>query len=81
MKRKQLTNKERSKLRQKLGITLNLWAQRVADLEYAKRIGVPEAAVKLDFCRQEHTKVQKALRELDRGVRLQRVWVRGTSNI
>lgn len=73
-----LSSKERqarSKLRQALGLKLNVWAQRVKDMEIALALGKPEAAKKMDFSRQEHAKAQQALRELDKGFRMQRVWV------
>lgn len=73
--------KYRSKQRQKLGLKLALWRQRVCDMEIALARGAPDAAKKMAFCRQEQAKAEKALRNLEVGARLQRVWASGTSEM
>jgi hypothetical protein len=71
----------RSKHRQKLGLKLALWRQRVKDMEVAQARGAPDAAKKMAFCRQEQAKAEKAMRKLEVGVRLQRVWASGRSEM
>lgn len=44
-------------------------------MEIALALGKPGAASKMEFSRQEHAKAQQALRDLDQGFRMQRVWV------
>jgi hypothetical protein len=67
--------------KQKLSIKLALWRQRVKDMEIALSLGAPDTAQKMAFCRQEQAKAEKALRNLEVGVRLQRVWASGTSKV
>jgi predicted nucleic acid-binding Zn-ribbon protein len=67
----------RSKQRQALNLELDVWVQRERDMEVAiaqGQAGVPE---KVDFIRQEQTKLRKALRGLDRGFGKQRAWSQG----
>jgi hypothetical protein len=71
----------RSKHRQKLGLKLALWRQRMKDMEVALARGVADAATKMAFCRQEQAKAEKALRKLEVGARLQRVWASGRSEM
>ena len=68
---------KRSQERQKLSSTLALWEQRVKDMTHALRLGAPDAAAKLEFCKKERNQAAAKMFELDRGAAKQRIWARG----
>lgn len=73
-----ITAKERerrSKLRQELNVKLNVWLQRVKDMQVLQRD--PGNAEKITFVQQEIVKIEKELHDLDFGFRYQRAWVKG----
>jgi hypothetical protein len=58
------------------GQQLARWAQNIRDLEgtLLSNPGDPELLEKLAFCRQEHTKCQRTMHELDRPTYRQQHW-------
>jgi hypothetical protein len=68
---------DRSKLRQALNKELAVWDQRVKDMEIALLLKAPGAAEKMLFVRQEKAKLQRKLKDLDRGFGRQRAWSQG----
>ena len=67
----------RSKLRQALNKELEVWDQRVKDMEIAQILKAPGVAEKLLFVKQEQAKLQRKLKDLDRGFGRQRAWSQG----
>ena len=68
---------DRSKRRQTLSRELRVWLQKEKDMEIALVLGVKGVPEKVAFIRQEQAKLRKALRDLDRGVSIQRAWANG----
>jgi hypothetical protein len=71
------TRQDRSKLRQALNKELEVWDQRVKDMEIAQILKAPGVAEKLLFVKQEQAKLQRKLKDLDRGFGRQRAWSQG----
>jgi len=67
----------RSQRRKSLNEELCVWLQREKDMAVAFDLCAEDRAEKLVFIRQEQAKLQKALRDLDRGFRRQRAWSQG----
>ena len=75
-----ITAKERerrSKLRQETHEKLEVWYQRLKDMEIAKALGETEVLERISFIEQEIAKANEEMRVLDKGLRRQRVWANG----
>jgi len=79
-----ITAKERerrSKLRQEIHEKLEVWHQRLKDMEIAKALGETGVLEKISFIGQEIAKANEEMRVLDKGLKRQRVWVSGRAFI
>ena len=75
-----ITAKERerrSKLRQETHAKLEVWHQRLKDMEIAKALGETEVLERISFIEQEIAKANEEMRVLDRGLKWQRAWANG----
>ena len=75
-----ITAKERerrSKLRQEIHARLEVWYQRLKDMEIAKALGETWVLERISFIEQEIAKANEEVRILDRGFKRQRVWANG----
>ena len=75
-----ITAKERerrSKLRQETHAKLEVWHQRLKDIEIAKALGETGVPERISFIEQEIAKANEEMRILDKGLRRQRVWANG----
>jgi len=75
-----ITSKERerrSKLRQETHAKLEVWHQRLKDMEVSKALGETGVPERILFIEQEIAKANEEVRILDRGFKRQRVWANG----
>jgi len=72
-----ITAKERerrSKLRQEIHAKLEVWHQRLKDMEIARSLGETGVPERILFIEQEIAKANEEIRILDKGFKRQRVW-------